>query len=169
MSRLFPLFGILFVLACSPAWARPEIGLPQPSQNASISEAGAPMDVSPEMEARARAIGKKLRCVVCQNQSIDESDATLAADMRSLVLERLQAGDSDEQVIEYIRQRYGDFVLMKPPVKRDTWALWFGPLGFLLIGALVFWGVSRKRQKATGSVPKEDDEAIAEILKRYGD
>jgi cytochrome c-type biogenesis protein CcmH len=88
----------------------------------------------PGLEARARALGKELRCLVCQNQSIDDSDADLAKDLRHLVRERLVAGDSDEQVRAFVTDRYGDFVLLKPPVRPITWLLWFGPLAVLLVG-----------------------------------
>ena len=81
----------------------------------------------PALEARAREISKGLRCLVCQNQSIDDSDADLARDLRVLVRERLAAGDSDGQVIGYVVSRYGDFVLMRPPFKAATYALWLGP------------------------------------------
>lgn len=168
MSRLISTCVLGFMLLAVPANAQPELGYPRPAPQAARSASDKPAQIDPQLEARARAIGKKLRCVVCQNQSIDESDATLAADMRQLVLERLQAGDTDEQVIEYIRARYGDFVLMKPPVKNSTWLLWFGPVGFLLLGGLVFWGVSKRRTR--NDDPDEDnDEAIDEILKKYGD
>ena len=81
----------------------------------------------PVLEARARMLGKELRCLVCQNQSIDDSDADLARDLRRLVRDRLVAGDSDAKVLAYITERYGDFVLLKPPVRPATWLLWFGP------------------------------------------
>jgi len=87
----------------------------------------------PALEARARAIGKELRCLVCQNQSIDESDAPLARDLRLLVRRRLLKGDSDDAVKRYIVARYGSYVLLKPPLLPETWLLWFGPL--LLFGA----------------------------------
>ena len=80
------------------------------------------------LEKRARQISKNLRCVVCQNQSIDDSDADLARDLRLLVRERLVQGESDTEVIEYVVASYGDFVLLKPPMKATTYALWFGPL-----------------------------------------
>jgi len=91
-----------------------------------------------EVEARAKDIGRSLRCVVCQNQSIDESDAPLAADMRKLVRQRLKDGDSDEDVINYMQESYGDYVLLKPPVQSNTYILWFTPF-LLLIGALVWF------------------------------
>ena len=88
----------------------------------------------PKLEARAVAIQKSMRCVVCQSQSLDESDAPLAADLRRLIRARIAAGDSDAQVDQYLVARYGDFILMKPPLKPQTYALWFAPLGVLLIG-----------------------------------
>ena len=89
---------------------------------------------NPTLEKRARHISKDLRCLVCQNQSIDDSDATLARDLRSLVRERLVQGDSDLEVIDYVVSRYGDFVLLRPPVKEVTILLWLGPIVFALIG-----------------------------------
>jgi cytochrome c-type biogenesis protein CcmH len=89
----------------------------------------------PALESRARDLSKGLRCLVCQNQSIDDSDAPLARDLRIILRERLTAGDSDAQAIAFITARYGDFVLLKPPVRPATWALWFGPAALLLIGA----------------------------------
>ncbi len=90
----------------------------------------------PVLEARAREISGNLRCLVCQNQSIDESNAELARDLRVLVRTRLTAGDTNRQVVDYIVSRYGDFVLLKPPFKGITYALWFGPLILLALGLL---------------------------------
>ena len=89
------------------------------------------------LEARARDISKGLRCLVCQTQSIDDSGAGLARDLRVLVRERLTAGESDEQVIAYVTARYGDYVLLKPPVKPGTYVLWFGPPALFAIGLLI--------------------------------
>lgn len=118
--------------------------------------------VSPEVEAEARELGKSLRCVVCQNQSIEESAAPLAADMRNLVRERLAAGQSRDQVIAYMTDRYGNFVLMQPPFQLDTLILWLGPL-ILLIAAAAGWfaylGPAAKRNLAPA--PLSDDEAEA--------
>lgn len=99
-----------------------------------------------EVEARAKEVGRSLRCVVCQNQSIDDSDAPLAADMRKLVRTRLKEGDSNAEVITYMQERYGDYVLLKPPVQTNTYLLWFAPF-LLLLGAL-FWFFTRKRPEA---------------------
>ena len=90
----------------------------------------------PAMEARAREISKELRCLVCQNQSIDDSNAPLARDLRVLVRERLVAGDDDTGVLGYITARYGDYVLLRPPFKASTYVLWIGPVIVLLLGGL---------------------------------
>lgn len=103
----------------------------------------------PALEARARAIGQELRCLVCQNQSIDDSDAELARDLRRTVRERLVAGDSDAEVIEFVHARYGDFVLLRPPVKPVTWLLWFGPPILLLLGASLLVAFYRGRRRST--------------------
>lgn len=101
----------------------------------------------PLLETRARDISKNLRCLVCQNQSIDDSDATLARDLRLLVRERLVAGDSDSAVIDYVVSRYGDFVLLKPPFKGATYVLWFGPL--VIAGCALFAGFAFFRRRRT--------------------
>jgi cytochrome c-type biogenesis protein CcmH len=96
------------------------------------------------LEARARTLSKELRCMVCQNQSIDDSDAPLARDLRVLVRERLQAGDSNRQVIDFLVARYGEFVLLRPRFSSHTALLWLGPAAFLLIGAIGLLVVSRR-------------------------
>lgn len=101
----------------------------------------------PALESRARNISQNLRCLVCQGEDIDESNAELAGDLRRLVRERLVAGDTDEQVIEYLRQRYGDYVLLKPPVTVDTAMLWLLPLVVMTGGIVaVVVAVRRKRR-----------------------
>jgi cytochrome c-type biogenesis protein CcmH len=90
----------------------------------------------PALEARARALSEGIRCLVCQNQSIDDSDADLAKDLRLLVRQRLTAGDTDAQIRAYLVDRYGEFVLLSPPMRRGTWLLWFGPLIIFLAGAV---------------------------------
>ncbi len=94
--------------------------------------AGEALD-DPVLEARARAIGKVLRCLVCQNQSIDDSDADLARDLRRLVRERLVAGENEAQIKAYLVSRYGDFILLKPPFKAKTYILWLGPGAMLVL------------------------------------
>ncbi len=100
------------------------------------------------LEARAREISKGLRCVVCQNQSIDDSNAGLARDMRLLVRKRIIAGDSDAQVTDYLVSRYGDYILLNPPLKRATYVLWFGPLIIVALGLLIIF-IFFKRSKRT--------------------
>jgi cytochrome c-type biogenesis protein CcmH len=120
----------------------------------------------PTLEARAREISRELRCQVCQNQSIDDSNAPLAADLRRLVRERLTAGDSDAQVFTYLTQRYGDYVLLKPPVRSDTLLLWFGPaLALLIAGAAIV--VAMRRRRATPETPPlgaDEERRLAEML-----
>lgn len=117
----------------------------------------------PEIEDRAREIGRALRCVVCQNQSIEESDAVLAEDMRILVRKRLADGDTNEEVIDFMHDRYGDFVLLKPPVQSNTLLLWFGP--FILLALMLLWYFFRTRNKKPKSqiIPPLDDDEKARL------
>ena len=101
----------------------------------------------PLLEARAREISKGLRCVVCQNQSIDDSDASLARDLRIVVRDRLLAGDSDKEVTNYVVSRYGDFVLLRPPFKAATLVLWLGPLIFCLLALLALYTFFRRQNQ----------------------
>jgi cytochrome c-type biogenesis protein CcmH len=113
----------------------------------------------PALEARARAISKSLRCLVCQNQSIDDSNADLAHDLRVLVRQRLSAGDSDSEVVEFVVSRYGDFVLLKPPFNAETILLWLGPalvLGGAAAGAWFY--IRRQRRAAAEAEPLSEDE-----------
>jgi len=111
----------------------------------------------PALEARARAISQELRCLVCQNQSIDDSNADLAHDLRVIVRERLAAGDSDQQVKDYLVARYGDFVLLDPPFRARTLILWLGPAALLALGAIVIAVVLRRRQSETPAPLSEDE------------
>jgi cytochrome c-type biogenesis protein CcmH len=104
-------------------------------------------------EARARDLSRELRCMVCQNQSIDDSEAPLARDLRLLVRERIAAGDSDAQVIDFLVARYGEFVLLKPRLNPHTWLLWLMPPLALAGGGLALWNYGRRRAK---SGPVED-------------
>lgn len=99
----------------------------------------------PAQEARAREISKSLRCMVCQNESIDESNAQLARDLRILVRRRITEGDTNAEIVAFVHDRYGDFVLMRPPVKTRTWLLWFGPFVVLLLGGVVAWRALKTR------------------------
>jgi cytochrome c-type biogenesis protein CcmH len=105
----------------------------------------------PALEARAREISQELRCLVCQNQSIDDSNADLAHDLRVIVRERLKAGDSNAQAIDWIVARYGDFVLLRPPVKPATWPMWFAPLLVLGLGAVAVVVYFRRHRGASAA------------------
>ena len=117
-------------------------------------------------EDRARDVGAGLRCVVCQNQSIEESEAPLALDMRRIVRERIAAGDTDAQVTAYMRDRYGDYVLLKPPVQANTYALWFLPA--LLIGGMGIWLLRRRTVNVveTAEMNAVDRARLATLLER---
>jgi cytochrome c-type biogenesis protein CcmH len=113
----------------------------------------------PVLEARARAISKELRCLVCQNQSIDDSGADLAHDLRLIVRERLAAGDSDDQVKAYLVARYGDFILLDPPFKAKTLLLWSGPALVLLLGAgAIVLAYRRRRMDVSPPAALSEDE-----------
>ena len=115
----------------------------------------------PALEARARVLSKELRCLVCQNQSIDDSAAPLARDLRVLVRERLTGGDNDQQVLDFLVARYGEFVLLKP---RFTWhnaLLWLGPPGVLIGGALALLMTARRRSRAASAPAGAEVEALS--------
>ena len=121
----------------------------------------------PALEQRARELGRELRCLVCQNQSIDDSDADLAKDLRRVVRERLTAGDDDEQVMQYLRARYGDFVLLRPPVDGGTLVLWFGPVVLLLVGVLsVFFWRRNSQAAAEPAWTSADQRTLDDVLAR---
>jgi cytochrome c-type biogenesis protein CcmH len=141
MRRLFALLLALAValpavVVAAPAWA---------------IEPGEELK-DPALEARARELSREIRCLVCQSQSIDESEADLARDLRRIVRERLAAGDSDGQVKAYLTARYGDFVLLKPPLETRTTLLWFGPPALLAL-ALLGAGLYLRRRRETGEPP----------------
>ncbi|QWG20966.1 cytochrome c-type biogenesis protein CcmH [Bradyrhizobium sediminis] len=140
---------------------------------ASLAHGVTPDEVlrDPALEGRARAISQLLRCVVCQNQSIDDSNAPLARDLRVIVRERLVSGDTDKQAIDFIVGRYGNFVLLKPPMQLDTLALWIGPALFLLVAALGFVRYLRKRsvdQAAEGpaALTTIEQDRVSELFSR---
>ena len=121
----------------------------------------------PALEARARALSAQLRCMVCQNQSIDDSNAELAKDLRVLVREQITAGDSDEAVIDYVVSRYGEFVLLKPRLETKTLLLWGAPIVLLLAGAAVMVVSARRRSgRATGTpLSAEERDRLDAVLK----
>jgi cytochrome c-type biogenesis protein CcmH len=110
-------------------------------------------------EARARDLSRELRCMVCQNQSIDDSEAPLARDLRLLVRERIAAGDSDAQVIDFLVARYGEFVLLKPRLNSHTWLLWFLTPLALGAGGIALWAHGRRRARSDG----EQDDAVSNL------
>jgi len=152
VKYLHALVLLLVLVASSAAWAV------EPNE----------MLADPVLEARARAISKELRCMVCQNESIDDSQAPLAHDLRVLVRERLQAGDSDAQVMNFLVSRYGEFVLLKPPLSWHTLALWGTPPGLLLFGIVMIVVVVRRRrtmpQAAAANLSPAEESRVAEIL-----
>lgn len=122
-----------------------------------------------EINARTDAVAKTLRCVVCQNQTINESPTPLAEDMKKLVRMRIIAGDSDDEVRAYMRDRYGDYVLMTPPFQLNTWVLWLSP--FVLIAGMAIWFILRVRGRATAGDKRDvsDDERARIQAALYGD
>ncbi|KJE35660.1 cytochrome C biogenesis protein CcmH [Thalassospira sp. HJ] len=123
---------------------------------------------NPVLEERAREISKELRCLVCQNQSIDDSDAELARDLRVLVRERLIAGDDNEEVIDYIVARYGDYVLLNPPLKPETYILWASPVVLVLLAMLAVFAFYRRKKRdgstASASLSKDEQARLDELL-----
>ena len=144
---------------------------------AALSTAAPALAVQPDeilpnagLEARARNLSKELRCMVCQNQSIDDSDAPLARDLRVLVRERLIAGDSDTEVLDFLTARYGDFVLLKPRLTAHTALLWLAPFAIVLAGVFAVIAFSRRRRDeaaaaAPAALSPDEQRRIAELLK----
>ncbi|WP_407519710.1 cytochrome c-type biogenesis protein [Methylobacterium oryzisoli] len=121
----------------------------------------------PKLEARARDISAGLRCLVCQNQSIDDSDAPLARDLRLIVRERLRQGDDDKAVVDYVVRRYGEFVLLRPVLAWHTALLWLTPLLALLLGGFALWrGARRRRPPAPAALSPAEEAAVADLIRR---
>ena len=148
LARLFAASLLLAQLAPVAVWAAGA----QPEESSSF----VPPLADPVLEARAKALQKELRCLVCQGQSIDESNAPLAADLRRLIRQQIQAGQSDDTIKDFLVARYGAFVLMKPPVREDTFFLWFGPAMLVMIGVGVI-GVTVARSRRRLGVDGESD------------
>ena len=139
LATLFVAFLLTAQLAPGPAWAAGA----QPEESTYVPPLGDPI-----LEARAKALQKELRCLVCQGQSIDESNAALATDLRRLIRQQIQGGQSDNDIKSFLVARYGAFVLMKPPVRDDTFFLWFGPAMLVLVGmGVIGVTVSRSRRR----------------------
>lgn len=145
--------ALAFVLLISPAFAV------EPDEVLS----------DPVLEERARAISANVRCVVCQNEPIDSSNAGVARDLRLLIRERLTAGDTDQEIFDYLVLRYGDFVLFKPPFKPSTYALWLGPFAILFIGGVaVAISLARRARKPTIKdieLSAEEETELAKLMK----
>jgi cytochrome c-type biogenesis protein CcmH len=120
----------------------------------------------PALEKRAREISAGLRCLVCQNQSIDDSDAQLAKDLRLLVRERLVAGDTNQQVEHFLVQRYGEFVLLKPTFGTHTLLLWLTPALVLILGGIGAYAAMRRRPRSAAALDAEEQRALEDLLKR---
>jgi cytochrome c-type biogenesis protein CcmH len=147
IARLLMLFVVLAV-PLGVAYGQGQ----QPPQDTFV----APL-ADPALEARAKALQRELRCVVCQGQSIDESNAPLAADMRRLIREQLEQGKSDDQIKDFFVVRYGTFVLMNPPVDSDTYLLWFGPLILVLVGGAVIGMTIMRARRRLATEPGPED------------
>jgi cytochrome c-type biogenesis protein CcmH len=126
----------------------------------------------PALEGRARTLSRELRCMVCQNQSIDDSDAPLARDLRLLVRERLKAGDSDNQVVDFLVSRYGEFVLLRPRFEWNTIVLWLVPPGALAVGGIALFMMARRRRQdekpgtaQPAKLTAEQEARLAQIMK----
>jgi cytochrome c-type biogenesis protein CcmH len=118
-------------------------------------------------KVRFQSLTKELRCPKCQNQDLADSNSPIAADLRKKVYEMLQLGKSDDEILRYMVDRYGDFVLYRPRVNSLTYILWFAPIGFFVIGFLVVWAILRKRPKteAKVSISAEQQDKLSKILK----
>ena len=128
-----------------------------------------PVAPDPALEKHVLAISEELRCLVCQNQTIADSSAPLAVDLRQQIREKLQQGMSDKDVVDYMVQRYGDFVLYRPPFKITTWLLWFGPF-LLAIGGIGFLGLKLRRGRPqVDPLPEAEMQRAAELLRTTTD
>jgi len=153
MQRVLAALLALVLIGCSAAHAvQPDEIMPDPAK-----------------EARARDLSRELRCMVCQNQSIDDSDAPLARDLRLLVRERITAGDSDTQVMDFLVARYGEFVLLKPRFEQRTLLLWLVPPSVLAGGGLALWIYARRRSRAADAVMALTPDEEARLTKLLGD
>lgn len=127
-------------------------------------QAAAQDDLAPPQQERYRVLINELRCLVCQNQTIADSNAPLAADLRDQVHAQIVAGRSDAEIIDYVTARYGDFVLYRPPFKRSTWLLWVGPFALLAVGLVGAMAFLRRRRRDAVTAQSVDPERLRKIL-----
>jgi cytochrome c-type biogenesis protein CcmH len=142
---------LLAAAALSAAWT------------SALAKDAAPAVADPALEARMQAITLELRCLVCQNQTIADSNAELAVDLRNQVREMLRQGKSDREIVDYMTARYGDFVLYRPPVKSTTVLLWFGPVTFMVGGIVILWLVLRRRSRLAAEQFEPDAPELADL------
>lgn len=138
---------------------------------AGLAQAGeaAPVAEDPALEARVQKLSEELRCLVCQNQNLADSHAELAADLKNQVRDMLKRGQSEKEVIDFMVQRYGDFVLYRPPVKSTTWLLWGGPFGLFAGGlGILFVKLNRRRKDAGTPLSAEERVVAASLLDGQG-
>lgn len=147
MSRVRALLVALAAVALMGSASEPTERLPDPAQ-----------------EARARVLFKEVRCLVCQNESIDDSEAQLAGDLRRIVREQVKAGRSDGEIRAFLVQRYGEFVLLKPRFSAGNAALWLAPVGVLLVGGVLMVGLLRRRRTVETELSREEEDRVARLL-----
>ena len=130
-----------------------------------LAQQAKPMADDPELEKRVKALSKKLRCPMCQNESLADSPAGVALDLRNEIREQMKAGKSDEEIIAFLTARYGDFVLYEPPIRPTTYLLWFGPFVFLILGLFLLYRYVKRRRELIPNTPlSPQDRARAEHL-----
>lgn len=147
MSRVRALLVALAAVALMGSASEPTERLPDPAQ-----------------EARARVLFKEVRCLVCQNESIDDSEAQLAGDLRRIVREQVKAGRSDGEIRAFLVQRYGEFVLLKPRFSAGNAALWLAPVGVLLVGGVLMVGLLRRRRTVETELSQDEEDRVAKLL-----
>lgn len=147
MSRVRALLVAVAAVALMGSASEPTERLPDPAQ-----------------EARARDLFKEVRCLVCQNESIDDSEAQLAGDLRRIVREQVKAGRSDGEIRAFLVQRYGEFVLLKPRFSAGNAALWLAPVGVLLVGGVLMVGLLRRRETVETELSRDEEDRVAKLL-----
>lgn len=148
LAKLLRRAGLILVMACSLGFA---------SANFALAKEAQPNE-DPRIEQRMRTLTEQLRCLVCQNETLADSRADLAEDLRKQIREQIRAGKTDQEIITFLTERYGDFVLYNPPVKKTTYLLWFGPFVLLIGGTIVLYRYVRSRREMIKETPLSADE-----------